>query len=116
MVMQLMLVPLGCPYDAAARVLKGNVLENSLPASALERARADQEVAIAAPLLMVAVTRPGQPRVDVWVGLDESSRLLKPWWKVRCGASWFVQDDDVILGTEAAEVEMRACGDKLFSP
>src|SRR5207253_2809950 len=30
---QLMLVPLGCPYDAAARALKGRVLEASLPAS-----------------------------------------------------------------------------------
>src|SRR5215471_4957909 len=37
--LQLMLVPLGCPYDAAARVLKGKSLENSLPESALEQAR-----------------------------------------------------------------------------
>src|SRR3954447_18147482 len=27
---QMMLVPLGCPYDAAARVLKGRTLEQSL--------------------------------------------------------------------------------------
>ena len=33
--LQMMLVPLGCPYDAAARVLKGKTLENSLPESAL---------------------------------------------------------------------------------
>ena len=37
--MQMMLVPLGCPYDAAARVLKGKTLENSLPDSVLEEAR-----------------------------------------------------------------------------
>src|SRR5204862_1364084 len=29
---QLMLVPLGCPYDAGARALKGRALEASLPA------------------------------------------------------------------------------------
>src|SRR5215510_11246916 len=32
---QMMLVPLGCPYDAAARVLKGRTLDASLPDSAL---------------------------------------------------------------------------------
>ena len=44
--LQMMLVPLGCPYDAAARVLKGRELENSLPESALEAARRDPAVAI----------------------------------------------------------------------
>src|SRR3569623_3558082 len=48
--MQMMLVPLGCPYDAAARVLKGRTLEVSLPASALQTARRDKAVACAAPL------------------------------------------------------------------
>jgi len=41
--LQMMLVPLGCPYDAAARVLKGRPLENSLPESALEAARREVE-------------------------------------------------------------------------
>ena len=56
--LQMMLVPLGCPYDAAARVLKGKTLENSLPESALEEARRDPAVAVAAPLLMAALPRP----------------------------------------------------------
>jgi putative ABC transport system permease protein len=47
--MHLMLVPLGCPYDAAARVLKGNTLENSLPGSVLTAARWDPAVAISRP-------------------------------------------------------------------
>src|SRR4051812_37644165 len=45
---QMMLVPLGCPYDAAARVLKNQSLETSLPDSALATARADEDVAVAA--------------------------------------------------------------------
>src|SRR5438477_4942388 len=48
--MEMMLVPLGCPYDAAARVLKGRTLENSLPEGALGAARRDPAVAVAAPL------------------------------------------------------------------
>jgi putative ABC transport system permease protein len=114
--MQMMLVPLGCPYDAAARVLKGNTLENSLPDSAVTAARQDAAVAVAAPMLMASVARPGQGRADVWIGLDSSALQLKPWWRVRSGTNWFAQPDEVILGSEAAEVEMRVPGDKLYSP
>lgn len=114
--LHLMLVPLGCPYDAAARVLKGSTLESSLPESALEVAQKDPDVEIAAPLLMVAVSREEEARADVWAGVDEKTRLLKPWWKARSGAAWFTSPESVILGQEAAEVEMRVPGDRLFSP
>src|SRR3989475_10984626 len=60
--LQMMLVPLGCPYDAAARVLKGRTLGNSLPESALEEARRSPAVAIAAPVLLAALPRPNQGR------------------------------------------------------
>ena len=53
--MQMMLVPIGCPYDAAARVLKGQPLDASLPETAVNEARRDPAVAVAAPLLMVAM-------------------------------------------------------------
>ncbi|MBI5386461.1 MAG: ABC transporter permease [Verrucomicrobia bacterium] len=113
---QLMLVPIGCPYDAAARVLKGNALEHSLPQSALAAVRDDSAVAVAAPLLIVAAPRPAEKRADLWVGLDASARELKPWWRVQAGAAWFPDANSVILGAEAAIVEMRAPGDKLFCP
>jgi putative ABC transport system permease protein len=114
--LQLMVVPLGCPYDAAARVLKGNTLENSLPESVLEEVRRDPAVSIAAPLLMAASARTQEARADVWVGLDESARQLKPWWQARSGAAWFPDAGSAILGSDAAELEMRTPGDKLFSP
>jgi putative ABC transport system permease protein len=114
--LQLMLVPLGCPYDAAARVLKGNPLENSLPEEALKEARHDPAVAVAAPLLMAALPRPAQGRADLWVGLDETSLALKPWWCAAAGQGWFTSPDSVILGVDAAEIEMRAPGDPFFSP
>lgn len=114
--LQLMLVPLGCPYDAAARVLKGKALENSLPESALKEVRADPSVAVAAPLLMAAVVRPGERRTDLWVGLDEAALQLKPWWRAKAGEPWFREPDSVILGSEAAAIEMREPGDKFHSP
>lgn len=114
--MQLMLVPLGCPYDAAARVLKGNTLESSLPESACEAARRDPAVAVAAPLLIAALPKPADARTDMWVGIDTNALDLKPWWQARSGNHWFTQTNSVILGSEAATIEMRAPGDKLYSP
>jgi len=114
--LQMMLVPLGCPYDAASRVLKGKTVEHSLPESALVEARNDPAVAVAAPLLMATLPRPKESRADMWVGLDESAVALKPWWRMRAGTNWFSGENSVILGCDAAETEMREPGDSFYSP
>src|SRR5579863_8060241 len=113
---QLMLVPLGCPYDAAARVLKGKTLENSLPESALTEARRDPAVAVAAPMLLVAMPSVEAGRADLWAGVDESALDLKPWWRVKSGQRWFAKENSVILGADAAEIELRSVGDWFYSP
>src|SRR5215813_2308422 len=64
--LQLMIVPLGCPYDAAIRVLKAQTLDNSLPEEALQQVRADPAVAVAAPMLMAVSPRPAGGRADMW--------------------------------------------------
>ena len=114
--MQMMMVPLGCPYDAAARVLKGKTLDVSLPLTALAAVRNDPAVALGAPMLMATLPRPSEGRTDCWVGVDESIRPLKPWWKMKTGSAWFVDADSVILGAEAAATELREVGDTLYSP
>lgn len=114
--MQMMLVPLGCPYDAAARVLKGRALDTWLPQSALASARADKSVLIAAPIFTGVAPRLDEGRTDLWVGIDESTKAMKPWWKMTDGSTWFTGPDSVILGSEAAAMEMRKPGDKLYSP
>src|ERR1041384_5960322 len=100
--MQMMLVPLGCPFDAAARVIKGRALDVTLPESALEIARKDPAVALAAPMYTAVLPRPKEGRTDPWVGIDETSRAIKPWWKLAQGSTWFRGPDSVILGAEAA--------------
>jgi putative ABC transport system permease protein len=52
----------------------------------------------------------------MWVGLDKSALALKPWWRVSAGESWFSVDDSVVLGCDAAEIEMRSPGDLFFEP
>ena len=113
---QMMLVPLGCPYDAAARVLKGRQLEFSLPDSALTAARNDPAVAIASPVVLAALPRPESGRADMWAGIDESALQLKSWWQTAAGRNWFANSNSVILGADAAEIELRSPGDSLYSP
>src|SRR5436190_18353368 len=66
---QMMLVPIGCPYDAAARVLHNNALEYSLPLEAFEAVRRDAAIDVASPMLMAALPRTNERRTDIWVGL-----------------------------------------------
>src|SRR5579872_702506 len=114
--MQMMLVPLGCPYDAAARVLKGQSLDTTLPESALALARQDPAVAVAAPVYTAAIPRQDEGRTDLWEGIDSSSRPLKPWWKTTAGTLNFTGPDSVLLGSDAAATEMRKPGDLFYSP
>jgi putative ABC transport system permease protein len=114
--LELMLVPLGCPYDAAARVFKGQVLDSTLPEDVLGVVRRDPAVAAAAPLLLSSQVRAQDGRTDLWAGIDPSVQAIKPWWRVQHGAKWFTADDQVILGAESAASELRAPGDLLYSP
>src|SRR5579871_5521122 len=77
---QMMLVPLGCPFDAAARVLKGRTLDIALPEASLATVRHDPAVANAAPMLLATLPHPAEGRTDLWVGVDATIRPLKPWW------------------------------------
>jgi putative ABC transport system permease protein len=113
--LQMMLVPLGCPYDAAAKVIKGRSLDVSLPESALAAARRDPDVALASPIFAAAVPRPALGRTDLWVGVDETAREMRPWWRLAAGA-WPARPGDVLLGAEAAATELRRPGDKFYSP
>src|SRR5262249_60222071 len=114
--LQMMLVPLGCPYDAAARVLKGKTVEHSLPESALVEARNDPAVAVAAPLLMATLPRPKESRADMWGGLDEAAVAPKPRWRMRAGGDWVLGGNSLIPGWGAPETEKREPGDSFYSP
>jgi putative ABC transport system permease protein len=114
--LDLMLVPLGCPYDAAARVLRGNALETSLPETVLRTVQADPDVVVAAPLLIAAMPRQTEDRIDMFVGLDTSALRLRPWWRVAKGANDLSVPNAIILGADAAQTEMREPGDLFYSP
>lgn len=113
--MQMMLVPLGCPYDGAAQILKGRALDSYLPEDALATARRDAGVSLAAPVFIASIPRTETGRTDMWVGVDPSAPLMRPWWRLASGTFPRVPND-VLLGADAAMTEMRALGDKFYSP
>ncbi|MGC8668189.1 MAG: ABC transporter permease [Chthonomonadales bacterium] len=114
--MELMLVPIGCPYDAAAQIARGRALDASLPASALDLVRHDPAVAVAAPVLSRAIPRHAERRTDLWVGIDGAYLRLKPWLRLGAGSTWFTSPDSIILGWDAAQAEMRHPGDLFANP
>jgi putative ABC transport system permease protein len=112
---QLLVVPVGCPYEAASLILKGGQVANTLPAAALAQVRAQPEVALAAPLFMASIPRPEEGRNDVWCGIDNQTLRLKQYWRFTPGSHFPTAPDEILIGSEAAATEQRAPGDLFFS-
>ncbi len=111
----LLVVPVGCPYEAASLILKGGQVQNTLPAAALAQIRAQPEVQVAAPLFMATIPRPEEGRTDVWCGIDADMRRLKQYWRLSPGSRLPTAPDEMLIGAEAAATEQRAPGDRFFS-
>src|SRR5712692_4566149 len=112
---QLLVVPVGCPYEAASLILKGGQVTNTLPAAALAQIRSQPEVEVAAPLFMAAIPRPEEGRTDVWCGIDGAMRRLKQYWRLSPGSRLPAAPNEILIGAEAANTEQRAPGDLFFS-
>jgi putative ABC transport system permease protein len=118
----LMVVPIGCPYEAATLVLQGGQIESYLASDVVDRIAALEGVAIAAPSLMHAVVRPEEGRTDIYLGIDERTFELKNWWRLTGSGvgptdELLVQPNAVVLGHDAALIEKREeIGEKLWVP
>lgn len=111
----LLVVPVGCPYEAASLILKGGQVPNTLPAPALCEIRSQPEVDVAAPLFMAAIPRPEEGRTDVWCGIDGEMRRLKQYWRLAPGSRLPAAPNELLMGAEAANTEQRAPGDLFYS-
>lgn len=103
----------GCPMEAASLALHGGEIPKFLPESRVPEIRAVPGVRAVTSMLIFSV--PGQGnRLDLFYGVDDELLKLKPHWKLEGG--WFEDDHSVVLGAEAALVEKREVGDKLYFP
>lgn len=118
---QLLVTAKGCPYEAATMMLKGGGGLRYMEQDIYEKIKSDTRIDKITPQLVSTVYDPdrldGQGGFAMYIGITDSYLELKPWSKFKSGG-WFTGEtaEEVIMGYEAAEVEQRHVGDKLFVP
>lgn len=118
----LIVVPIGCPFEAASLVLEGGTIENYLDAATADRIAAMEGIQIAAPQLMHAVVRPDDGRTDIYLGIDGRTFELKNWWRLRESdqrptEALFADAKSMLMGYSAALMEKREeTGELLWVP
>jgi putative ABC transport system permease protein len=94
-----LLVPKGCPYDAASMALHGASWPCYLKQRYLQEVCAVPEVAIAAPIFMAAVYDAGGIQT-VYEGVETNILALKPGWRIE--GHFPLREGDMLLGSEVA--------------
>jgi putative ABC transport system permease protein len=110
----MMVVPVGCPYEAASLILKGGKIPNYLPADVLDQVNAVSGIDVAAPTFMSGIVRPDEGRTDIYVGVDSSTLRLKNWWKIK--GHFPEKPNDVVIGSDVALIEQSQVGDQIYVP
>lgn len=103
----------GCPMEAASLALHGGEIPKFLDARRLPEIRDVPGIRAATGMLIFSLIE-DEGKAIYFYGVDEAYRELKPHWKLR--GQWFTGPDSIILGTEAARVEKREVGDKVYFP
>ncbi len=103
----------GCPMEAASLALHGGEIPKFLPQARVPLIRALQGVRAVTGMLIFSLPGEGN-RTDLFYGVDDELRKLKPHWKLR--GSWFQGDRSMVLGAEAALGAKGDVGDKTDFP
>ncbi len=110
----LMVVPIGCPYEAASLILKGGRIPNYLPDSVIATVDRIEGIEIGAPVLIHGIVKPEEGQTDIYLGIDENTLRLKNWWKLK--GNFFEKENDMILGYDASLIELSTVGDQIYLP
>ena len=111
----------GCPYEAATLMLKGGGGLRYMDEEVFKRIVNDPRIEKITPQLVSSVYNQegpeGRGAFALYMGIEHSYIELKPWSKFKYGG-WFSgpDADEAVMGYEAAEVEQRSPGDKIFVP
>jgi putative ABC transport system permease protein len=100
---QIMVVPLGCPYEAASLALSGGKIPNYFEYSILDSVQKITEIDVAAPFFMSAIIQPAEDRTDIYLGMDEKMLQMKKYWKIK--GEYFKDENSLIMGGDAAYIE-----------
>jgi putative ABC transport system permease protein len=110
---QVLVVPKGCPYDAASIALHGANWPCYLKESYLVEVRSVRGIATSAPNFMTAVYDT-QGNQFVYVGVDTNMVALKPGWKIQ--GSFPVQEGEILVGMEVARRYGWKPGERVHLP
>src|SRR2546423_9194654 len=95
----ILVVPKGCPYDAASIALHGASWPCYLKSRYLEEVRTVRSVESAAPVFMTAVYDSAGTQT-VYVGIDTNILGLKSAWRIK--GSFPKEDREVLIGADVA--------------
>jgi len=103
----------GCPMEAASLALHGGEIPKFLDGRRLPEIRDVPGIRTATGMLIFSLIE-DEGKAIYFYGVDDNYRDLKPHWKIR--GEWFSGPNSIMLGTEAARVEKRKVGDKIYFP
>ncbi len=109
---QIMIVPKGCPYEAATIALHGGKWPRYLKEDNLTRIKATPGVGRVAGIVMDAIFDPAKKKNMIFLGIDEDYPTLRANWEI--DGSWFTDDNSIILGSTVAAEENKKIGDQFF--
>lgn len=101
----------GCPMEAASLALHGGEIPKFLSEDRVSSIRSVPGVRTVTSMLIFSMPGEGN-RTDLFYGVDDEMLKLKHHWKLK--GSWFKNENSVVLGAEAAFVEKRQVGDKIY--
>src|SRR5262249_23003481 len=108
-----LVVPKGCPYDAASIALHGASWPCYLKERYLDEVRSTQGVALAAPAFMTALYD-ATGRQTVYVGIDQAMLSLKKQWRLI--GEFPTHPREVLAGRDIAQREHWHLGQTIQLP
>ena len=103
-----------CPIEAASVVAQGGLSPLYVEESLVAVAESTEGIAAALPFQLFAETTTDGARTDIFMGVTEAIRKVRPDWVIEKGG-WFENGDSVILGAQIAQIELAKVGDRLYS-
>jgi len=108
----IMIVPRGCPYEAATIVLHGGKWPRYMEQDWYDIVRETEGIAASTGIIMDAVIREGGAENLIYMGIDDDYPSLRGQWEYSAG-EWFDGEDTAILGVTAADRMGVAPGDSI---
>jgi putative ABC transport system permease protein len=107
----ILIVPKGCPYEAASLVLHGGKFPRYLKDEYVDEIKKVPGVKESARLFMNSETDSVAKETKIYFGIDQDYLKFKPRWKFSQGG-FFTDDHSVVIGQYVSETKKLKLGDK----